>query len=67
MKHSSKFKLNKLFEKGPINVGVSFEKPLDSDTKDFQVNLVLTHYFSSRKEKLTNRILRNLFQRDDKD
>ena len=63
--HSAKFSLNKLFDEVPLNVGVSFEKPFDSN-KDFQVNLVLTYYFNSRKEKLTNRILRNLFRRDDR-
>ena len=61
--HTAKFTLNKLFDEVPLNVGVSFEKPFDSN-KDFQVNLALTYYFSSRKEKLTNRILRNLFQRN---
>ena len=63
--HSGKFSMNKLFGDVPLNMGVSIEKPFNSDAKDFQVNLVLTYYFSSRKDKLTNRIFRNLFRRED--
>lgn len=63
--HSAKFTLNKLFEKVPLNVGVSFEKPFNSEARDFQVNLMFTYYFSSRKEKLSQRVLRTLFQQDD--
>jgi hypothetical protein len=64
--HSGKLSVNKLFADLPLNVGLSVEKPFNSETKDFQVNLVFTYYFTSRNDKPARRIFRDLFHTNEK-